>query len=297
MTLQQMEIFLIVARYGSFTAAAKEFFTTQPTVSRQISLLEDELGYPLFDRQEKPLKLTAAGKVIFEEFDRIVDEVHNAMIHGKKIANGEKGRLSIAFLKGLNIEDHLKELFDNLQNKNPELKIKFEKVSIPQARQKLLAGQIDILISLNLSMLHQEDLIVHELFPIETFILMNSHHRLASKEEIEKNDLFDEKIYLPNPVECFSFENNQFFGYNIQRNNILEVDDIETAFLNIRFADGITCGNTMMPLISDENNYKKFPVLDDRFVKKVCLAWRKNNQNPAIDFFYRQAKAVLNDRK
>ncbi|MEA4806753.1 LysR family transcriptional regulator [Acetobacterium wieringae] len=55
MTFQQMEFFITSVRYGSFTATAKKFFTTQPTVSWQILLLEDELGFELLYRHEKPL--------------------------------------------------------------------------------------------------------------------------------------------------------------------------------------------------------------------------------------------------
>ena len=58
MTTQQIEMFLSLANHLNFTKTAKEFFTTQPTVSRQISLLEEEMGFPLFVRNRKEVRLT-----------------------------------------------------------------------------------------------------------------------------------------------------------------------------------------------------------------------------------------------
>ncbi|MGE4507788.1 MAG: LysR family transcriptional regulator [Eubacteriaceae bacterium] len=98
MTFQQMEIFLTVANYGSFTAAAKEFYTTQPIISRQIKLFEDKLGFDLFLRNEKPLMMTEAGKMLYDQFSKIVKEINDTIKTGKKIAAGKQGSISIAFL-------------------------------------------------------------------------------------------------------------------------------------------------------------------------------------------------------
>lgn len=285
MTIQQMELFILTARFGSFTAAAKQYYTTQPTISRQISLLEEELGYSLFNRSAKPLTLTAAGQVIYTEFCKIVADINAAIDHGRSVAAGKDGELSIAFLYGLYIEDHFADIFDDLHHQHASFHLNFSKIAIPTIKEKLLSGQIDMLISLNLSLLNNDEFEVHELFPIETYILMSNQHPLAKKERLEPDDLYNEKIFLPEPVECFSFQENTFFGFQINRQNINPVQDIDTSFLNIKCSGGVTTANNMMRETFDSRLFKKFPVLDHRYVPKVCLAWKKGNTNPGVIFF------------
>lgn len=285
MTLQQMEFFITAARFGSFTAAAKQYYTTQPTISRQVLLLEEELGYLLFNRHAKPLILTAAGQVVYAEFCKIVDDINAAIDHGRAVAEGKYGDLAIAFIYGLAIEDHFANVFEDLHQRYESFKLSFSKIAIPAIKEKLLSGQADVLISLNLSLLNTAEFEVRELFPIETYILMSNQHPLAQKEVLESDDLYNEKIFLPEPVECYSFRENTFFGFQINRQNINPVQDIDTAFLNIQFSGGVTTANNMMRATFDSRLFKKFPVLDYQYVPKVCLAWKKGNTNPAILFF------------
>ena len=66
MTLQQLKYFITVAEIGNITYAAQRLYTSQPTISRQIQMLESELGYRLFNRHSKPLKLTEPGKILYD---------------------------------------------------------------------------------------------------------------------------------------------------------------------------------------------------------------------------------------
>ena len=59
----QIDYFIAVARNLSFTKTAEEMYVSQPAISRQISHLEEELGYPLFDRSKKTTQLTPAGEI------------------------------------------------------------------------------------------------------------------------------------------------------------------------------------------------------------------------------------------
>ena len=65
-----MDTFLTVARYLSFTRAAQELYTTQPTISRQIAALEEEWGCPLFVRSNKEVALTEEGALMLDACKR-----------------------------------------------------------------------------------------------------------------------------------------------------------------------------------------------------------------------------------
>ena len=61
MTITQLHYLIAVAEYQNFTLAAEKSFVTQPTLSMQISKLEEELGVRIFDRGTKPIRLTEVG--------------------------------------------------------------------------------------------------------------------------------------------------------------------------------------------------------------------------------------------
>lgn len=65
MDLKSLRYFVEIARQKSFTAAAEKLFVTQPTLSRQIADLEDELGHKLFDRSTRRIELTERASTSF----------------------------------------------------------------------------------------------------------------------------------------------------------------------------------------------------------------------------------------
>ena len=67
MDLRQLRYFVAVATTKNFTRAAEQMHIAQPPLSRQIQLLEEELGVLLIQRSSRPLRLTDAGRVFYEE--------------------------------------------------------------------------------------------------------------------------------------------------------------------------------------------------------------------------------------
>ena len=80
MEIKALEYFVKVAREGNMTRAAEKLFVTQPNVTRQIQLLEDELGKKLFERGKYSVKLTDAGLRLLKRADEILQLVHDAKL-------------------------------------------------------------------------------------------------------------------------------------------------------------------------------------------------------------------------
>lgn len=79
MTIQQIEMFLSLAEHLNFTKTAKEYFTTQPTVSRQIGLLEEEFGFPLFVRSKKEVRLTYQGAIMVKKCREALETIQSGV--------------------------------------------------------------------------------------------------------------------------------------------------------------------------------------------------------------------------
>ncbi|MFJ8626062.1 LysR family transcriptional regulator [Kitasatospora sp. NPDC093550] len=105
--LRKLRYFVAVAEHRRFGRAAQELFVTQPVLSRQIRAFERELGFPLFTRTTRSVELTAAGRALYEEAERIGTAVDTALRRVQEAARGER-RLVVAFSPGLHVSDAIR---------------------------------------------------------------------------------------------------------------------------------------------------------------------------------------------
>ena len=96
MELGQLEAFLAVIREGSFSAAAKALYRTQPAISQTIKRLEDEVGRPLFDRASRRGLLTDAGRVLAIHAERLINFRQQALAALDDVRQLRSGRLTLA---------------------------------------------------------------------------------------------------------------------------------------------------------------------------------------------------------
>ena len=79
MRISRLYYFKIVAKNLSFTKAAKECHISQPALSKQISLLENTLGFPVFDRNAGRIRLTPAGKAYYESVCHLLEQFESSL--------------------------------------------------------------------------------------------------------------------------------------------------------------------------------------------------------------------------
>jgi DNA-binding transcriptional LysR family regulator len=96
MELAQLEAFVAVIREGSFSAAAKALYRTQPAISQTIKKLEDEVGRPLFDRASRRGLLTDAGRVLAVHAERLLNFRQQALSALDDVRQLRSGRLTLA---------------------------------------------------------------------------------------------------------------------------------------------------------------------------------------------------------
>lgn len=102
MNFSLLQSFLAVARHGSFTAAAREMFITQPAISQHIQALEEELGVILFARQGKGVMLTEEGRELQKNAEAMVLAMEAAKSHIQERSALKRGQLDIATTEVLN---------------------------------------------------------------------------------------------------------------------------------------------------------------------------------------------------
>src|SRR4030095_13672230 len=95
--ISQLRCFVAVGDELHFGRAAERMHMTQPPLSRQIRLLEHQVGTALLERTNRVVRCTAAGKAFFPEAARILRLADEAATTARRIAKGEKGSIAIGF--------------------------------------------------------------------------------------------------------------------------------------------------------------------------------------------------------
>lgn len=283
MTLQQLKYFITVAEIGNITYAAQRLYTSQPTISRQIQMLESELGYRLFNRHSKPLKLTEPGKILYDGMKEALSRINHTLETAKVASEGKSGTLSIAFQTGYYSEYMFFEIIDELRESWPALKLNYNKMSTTDQHRGLENGSIDIAIGLELPHWEEAGFQVRKLKKEETLIVVSQDHRLAGKDHLEYNDLCGETFYLTSPN-----------GYQVDRilKDIFCLDGVhqvgvsssEIAYFKVMSENGVTISNPHDPYLLNNPYYHSIPFESEYSDSYVCVT-NPNNTNPVIKLF------------
>ncbi|MBQ9413363.1 MAG: LysR family transcriptional regulator [Oscillospiraceae bacterium] len=99
MQTRQLELFIAVSETLNFTAAARRYYITQAAVSQQIKSLEDELGFSLFERNNRRVNLTVSGRAFLEDAKAIVQRTRDAVRRAKEAGADKEMALRVGFIK------------------------------------------------------------------------------------------------------------------------------------------------------------------------------------------------------
>lgn len=200
MTITQLKYVLAVAEHQNFTKAAEKTFVTQPTLSMQIQKLEEELDILIFDRSKKPIQLTTLGKKIVTQARNIVNESERM----QDVVDQEKGFIGGVFHLGIipTIMPTLLPMFlKNFTNKYPKVHLKIEELTTDEIITKINDGHLDAAIAATPLL---NDKIKERVLYYEPFVgYIPPNHRLASKKQIDGNDLDLEDMLLLQDGHCF----------------------------------------------------------------------------------------------
>jgi DNA-binding transcriptional LysR family regulator len=189
MELRHMRYFVAVAEHLHFGRAAEALMTAQPSLSRQIQQLEDELGVKLFERNNRNVELTDAGRIFLTDARRTLDAADAGVRHARENADGTRGELRLGFIAGA-MMTHLPSV---LRQRFPDVDIVAHAMSIPDMQAALHSGTIDLAWTIPppdpdiTSMVITADVLVAAL---------PAGHRLAERKVIAIGDLAGEALIV-----------------------------------------------------------------------------------------------------
>ena len=225
MELRVLRYFLTVAKEQNFTKAAEQLHITQPTLSRQLAALEDELGTTLFHRGSHNLTLTEDGLLlkrraleILDLEDKIIDEI-----------KGTEGELEGVITVGCGefaAVEILAQIIGKFRKNYPRVQIVIHTGTADTIREMLNKGLVDI--GLFLEPVNTENLEYIRLADSDHWIVgMRPDDPLAQKEYITKEDLLELPLILPERPSIQS-ELANWFGTDFEKLNISFTSNLGT---------------------------------------------------------------------
>lgn len=288
MTRQQLEIFLSLSKSLNFTKTAGEFYTSQPTISRQIVLLEEEWGVSLFVRNKREVRLTPSGVIMYEKCLEALKIIDDGITKCKDIPNGTTGNLRIGILETMDASMFVLPVASYFNSLFPNIHLNMERRSFRELREKLDSGYLDIIFTLDFDVKGISNLAYDKFCDVTAGIVISKNSPLAIKDYLDPEDLIDETFLVPCPSDCPGRKEEVEImlgklGYKFK--NIAYRDNAESVTLNIRAGKGVSLLDTSITVVSDEDHYKFFPLPKEVAPLSIVYAWKKHNTNPTLAQF------------
>ncbi len=286
MKISQLEFFVSAAKHLSFTKAAKECYTVQSSVSQQITALEDELGFILFDRSGKGLSLTPAGERYYADTLRLLEQLEENRRVAVRIAQGMNGHLKIG-LSGANQSASMRPL-RQFCLENPGVSISFRDVSTEKQVLELKANDYDILYTALFNMHGEKNEIAFTGMSSEVLaVFMNTEHPLSGKENITLAELAAwPNIYaaIPEQGKSVATEQDLYAASGLQPIRKIYVHNHNTTNLLLDLNMGVAVAPELL-LDAMPKRVTCRPLEHGRFTIKMGWAYDPQNRNPALRQF------------
>jgi len=290
MEFRQIRYFVAVAQERSFTRAAERLHIAQPPLSRQIQLLEAELGVLLVQRDSRPVQLTEAGRVFYEQALQVLHRVEQMKDATIQVGKGQARRLSIGFVAST-LYGALPVLMHRLRKAYPDVDFQLLEMTTMQQIAALKDGQIDV----GFGRVRSDDRSVSRIVLREERLVLAipPHHEMGSDARPLRLCALEGQalIVYPNaPRPSFADQVlNMLHDRKIQPSQVLEVRELQTA-LGLVAAEAGLC---IIPAPAKFRHDLVYRLIEDEgATSPVILSHRMNDTSWYIEAILKILKAL-----
>jgi LysR family transcriptional regulator, cys regulon transcriptional activator len=187
--LQQLRYLTAIVRNNlNISAAAESLYTSQPGISKQLRLLEEELGIELFSRNGKHLtEITPIGKQIIAKVENVLREVNNIQILAEEYRDDRRGNLSIATTH-TQARYALPSVIKKFRERYPAVSLQVHQGSPAQIAELIQSGEVDFAIATE-SLELFDDLVMMPCYLWQRCVLVPLGHPLTAIEHLTLHDV------------------------------------------------------------------------------------------------------------
>ena len=143
MELRHLRYFLAVGEDQHYGRTADRLGVAQPALSRQIQDLEKEIGFKLFDRMPRGVRLSAAGELFMADARRILQEVSEATARATRVARGQSGTLRIGFAENASWHGVVPNSFRRFREQQPDVDLQLQPAASLEQLDAIRSGRLD----------------------------------------------------------------------------------------------------------------------------------------------------------
>jgi DNA-binding transcriptional LysR family regulator len=293
MELRHLRYFVAIGEEQHYGRAAERLGIAQPALSRQIQDLERELGFALFDRLPRGVKLNSAGTSYLSDARRVLLEVEEAKLRAERVAFGKAGMLRVGFVEVFSWHGVVPDSFRRFRRRQPDVELDLQPLRSVEQIEAVRSGRLDAGFIFTLA--EPDDDLARMLVAKHRVVLAAPQgHAVTRLKRLRLRDLRDA------PFVWFHRSANPLFDDRIMQACIR--GGLHTPRIVQHAADHATALSLVscrlgVAFVSETTRWrcprgvKLLPIADLDFPVPIYLIWRKVNQSPLLRRFADQVRS------
>ena len=287
MELRHLRYFLTVGEEQHYGRAARRLRVAQPALSRQIQDLEEELGFKLFERLPRGVKLSAAGRLFLGDARRILQEVDEAAARAARVARGQSGTLRVGFTEMTSWRGVVPQSFRRFREMQPDAELQLQPSPSLVQLAAIRSGRLDAGFVFNLPKADPE----LEGLPVamqRIELAVPRGHPLTKLKQVRLRDLASESfVWFPRSEAPAVYDRlvHESFRGGLKSPRIIQEGQDEATILSL-VATGLGVGWVLgTARWRCPRSVVILSVGDLDVPQPLSLGWRKDNQSPLLARF------------
>lgn len=294
MELRHLRYFVAVGEEQHYGRGAQRLRVAQPALSRQIQDLEEEIGFKLFDRLSRGVKLSTAGKLFLEEARRILQQVNDATGRAKRVASGQSGTLRAGFIESMSWHGVVPDSFREFRERQPDAELQIKPLSSLEQVQSVRSGQLDAGFLFTIANIDRE-MAQLDIALVNLMLAVPRGHPLAESKALRLRDLSSASfIWFPRRESPLFYDRlmHACFRGGLKSPRIVQEGLNEATILSL-----VSCG-LGVAFVSSATRWRcpesvtLVSVTDLKLPLPFALIWRKDNGSPLLAKFVADVRSL-----
>src|SRR5271169_4782293 len=287
MELRHLRYFVAVGEEQHYGRAAHRLRVAQPALSRQIQDLEEELGFKLFERLPRGVKLSAAGKLFLGDARRILQEVSEAAVRADRVARGHSGTLRVGFAENASWRGVVPDSFRRFREQRPDVELQLQPAASLAQLEAIRSGRLD---GGFVNFMPQSDPELDQLLVAIHHVELAApkRHALTKLKKLRLRDLTEVPfVWFPRWASPAFYDRlmHECYRGGLRSPRIVQEGLNEATILSL-VSTGLGVGWVLgTARWRSPDTVVILPVVDLNMPLSLVLAWRRDNTSPLLAHF------------
>jgi len=294
MELRHLRYFVAIGEEENYRRAAQRLHVAQTALSTQIQDLEAELGFKVFDRLPRGVKLSVAGRLFLEDARRILREVNEAAARAARVARGQSGTMRVGFTENASWRGVVPDSFRHFRERQPDAELQLTPATSLEQLDAIRSGRLDAGFVFNMPKGDAE--LDH--FPValqHVELAVPKGHALAKVKKLRLGDLVDASfVWFPRRESPAFYDRlmHECFRGGLKSPRIVQEGLNEATILSlVSHGMGVGWVNGTARWRCPES-VVIVSVVDLDMPLPLALVWKKDNSSPLVKRFVDDVRSL-----